>query len=62
LLFREAGYPAGWVTVPCSQTPEPAETPSSWRPKAGVEAGASARGISGEHSFLSISVTDVFVP
>lgn len=62
MLFREDGYAGGWVKVPCSQIPEAAETPDSWRPKVDAEAGASARDVSDERNFLSISVTNVFVP
>lgn len=50
------------VTVSCSQIPGAAETPESWSPKEGAEAGTSAKGASEEHNFLSIFVTNVFVP
>lgn len=50
------------MTVSCSQIPGAAETSDSWSPKAGAEAGTSAKGVSVEHKFLSIFVTNVFVP
>lgn len=57
LLSKEDGYPGARA-----QAPGAAETPHSWSPTAGAEAGTSARGVSDEHNFLPIFVTNVFVP
>lgn len=59
LLFKEDGYPGDSLLLP---GPGAAETPDSWSPKAGAEAGTSAKGVSDKHNFLSIFVSNVFVP